>query len=279
MNRIIVLVGVCCLAVAGCGGPTGRHYGARYLAADLAKPSEPGNNQSFSYTHILSLEMLRTRIQPCFERARNDCLRVAALNCKLVSANINSGDDTSENQTDAMLVVQLPHDQIASFERSILSALPGEDAADVRVASRSTQAQNVQQEQVDVEHRLAQLADYRDRLTALARRPDVRVDDLIKIQNELSNVESQLEQLAIQKRDVGERISREQLTVSFGEHETVGDAFRPIVAVWRDSIATVAQSAADALRFLIQVIPWLPILAGGFFLASWLWRLVRRRKA
>jgi len=29
---------------------------------------------------------------------------------------------------------------------------------------------------------------------------------------------------------------------------------------------------------VIAAVPWLPIVAGGIFLVSWLWRLFRRRQ-
>ncbi|MGD0189382.1 MAG: DUF4349 domain-containing protein [Rhizomicrobium sp.] len=253
-----------------------RHYNANYAPMMLEKPNQD-NAQIFAYTHFLSLEMERTRIKARFEQARAHCLQDSGIRCRLDSATISLGDDSGENFTDAMLVVELPHDQIIPFEQALQAVLPGEDAADVRVASRSTQAQNVAKEQADVGRRIAQLNDYRDRLIALSKRADVHVDDLIKIQSELSSVQSQLEQLSSQARDVNERVNREQLTVALGERETLGDAFRPIGRVWRESVFLIASSAADALRFLIQSIPWLPIAAGAFFLLSWLWRLVRRR--
>jgi hypothetical protein len=278
MNRGFAIAAFCSLALAACSGPIDRHYRADYAPMMLEKPGQD-NAPIFAYTHFLSLEMERTRVKARFERARTHCLQDSAILCKLESASIDLGGDSGENFTDATLAVELPRDQIGPFEQAIQAALPGEDAADIRVASRSTRAQNVTKEQSDVERRIVQLNDYRDRLTALSKRPDVRVDDLIKIESELSSVQSQLEQLTAQARDVGDRVSREQLTISIGERQTLGDAFRPIGRVLHDSVFLIASSAADALRFLIQSIPWLPIVAAAFFLLSWFWRRVRRQKA
>lgn len=183
--------------------------------------------------------------------------------------------DSGDDYVNATLIVELPHEQIALFQKNLLSALPGEAADDVHVTSRSTQAQNVQQEKTDISHRLTQLTDYRDRLNALAKRANASVEDLIKIESELSNVEGQIEQLSAQGRDVSGRVAREQLSVLMTEHESLSDAFRPLGRVWRGSISLLARSAADALQFIIQIIPWLPIIALVIFLAPWLWKWAR----
>jgi len=244
--------------------------------ADFAQRLEkPESNTVFAYSHIVSIETERARIQPRFERTRSRCLQ--AVGCKLVSADIYLGADDEDNSTNATIVVELPHKQIDAFEHDILEPMSGESADSIKVISRSTQAQNVEQEQGDVEHRVRQLTDYRDRLTALSKRPDVRVDDLIKIESELSNVQSQLEQAAGQQRDVNDRVSKEQLTISLTSGEDAGNPFRPLAQVWHNSIELLLQSVANVLTFLIMFIPWIPVVALGFYLVSWAWRRIRRR--
>ena len=70
----------------------------------------------------------------------------------------------------AYLTVALPHDGLTPFEASLLTPFQGEDASDVVVRSRAMNAQNVTQQVADIDRRLAQLTDYRERLGVLAKR-------------------------------------------------------------------------------------------------------------
>lgn len=181
-RKIAVLVGVAIL-LAGCGqsGPTDS-YGlarARYPSA-LAEQVAPGQGDAFAYIHTLELAMKRSAVRLRFERARERCLKDASLHCKLLSANIQTGQYGDEDSVSGSLTLALPHDQVAMFEKGLLAPVDDESAGDVSVRSQSTQAENVGQEVTDADRKLAQLTDYGDRLTALSKRPNVSVDDLIK---------------------------------------------------------------------------------------------------
>jgi hypothetical protein len=274
MIRKILVLALCPLVLAACSRPMGGHYS---LAMESRALMKPGDNEDFSYDHNLSLAMARRNIKPRFERAQDRCLHDGALNCKLISASIDLSNETQSSN--AELIVALPHDKIAAFEKGLLAPLAGESAGDARVRSRSMSAENVSAEAGNVSSKLAQLTDYRDRLAALAKRPDLSVDDLIRIESELSKAQSDLDDMAARKADVGDRVSRERMTISLEERPSAGDAFRPIGQVWQSAITLLGESAANALQFLIQVIPWLPLIVGAFYLLPWMWRLARRRSA
>lgn len=283
MSRAVFMSLICVLLLAACG-PS--NYGGGYLArvsayappmaAELMKPDTPADR--FSYNHTLALEMARSAISPRYDRARQLCLRDAALNCKLLSASINSGgDDEQSSYAYAALTVSMPHDSIARFEQSLLDPVAGESKGDVTVSSRSTSAENVEQQASDLDKQVAQLTDYRDRLNELLKRPGLSVDDLIKVESELAKVEGDLAPLLSQKRDVGERIQREQLVVSLSERASAPDALQPVRFAVSNAVLTLGQSAGSAVSFLIGMVPWLPIVAVAFLILPWAWRSVRRR--
>lgn len=269
------------LGLSGCGqsgssgSPTNDVARVERVSLSASAPGQGG--QAFAYNHSMSLAMPRASINPRFERARDRCLQDAALHCNLLSASINMEDETSEVSSFAELTVTLPHDSVSVFEKSLLDPLQGEVAQDVSVVARSTQAENVTEEATDIDRRLAQLTDYRDRLTTLSQRQNLSAEDLIKIESELSRVQGELDQATAQKRSVGERINRERLNLYFSEHSTAGNAAKPIMREWAEAMPLLGDSTASALRFLIRAIPWLPIVAGGLVLLSWIWRIARRR--
>jgi hypothetical protein len=282
MSRAILASLACVLLLAACGQP---NYGGSYLsrvsayappmAAELMKPDLQADR--FSYNHMLALEMARAAISPRYERARQLCLRDASLNCKLLSASINSGGDEQYSFTNATLTVSMPHDGIARFEGALLDPVAGENKGDVVVGSRSTSAENVEQQASDLDKQVSQLTDYRDRLNELLKRPGLSVDDLIKVESELAKVEGDLNPLLSQKRDVSDRIQREQLVVSLSERASAPDALQPIRIAVRNGVQTLGENAGSAVHFLIALVPWVPIIAIAFLILPWAWRSVRRR--
>lgn len=272
MLRKFALVLLCASALAGCGPRAPYSPAPADMRAEMIAPE---GTQQFSYTHYLSYVMTREAINPRYERARDKCLHDAALHCKLLSANINLGNGTAYSYTSGRLDLLLPHDQIDKFQKAILAPVPGEPADDVSLQSRSTRADSVEDEAGSASRKVAQLTVYRDRLLALSKRPNLSVEEIIKVEAELSRVQGELDNAVGAKTDVEGRIARERVTISFDERASLAG---PITQVWRNASSTFIESTAEALQFLIQIVPWLPILAGGIFLVSWLWRLFRRRQ-
>ena len=272
MSRKSIVCLFAVLLLAGCGrSPLGTGYAVTY-----PEQLRDSNAQTFSYTHFLRLVMAHDSVKPRFERARDLCLRDAALGCKLIAAAISVNDNAYVTGDQASLAVALPHDKVAVFEKALLEPLPQDGSDKVSVQSRTTSAENVTTEASDTDRKITQLTAYRDKLAVLAKRSDLSVADLMKVEAELSKVEGDLDAALSDKRDVGERIAKERLTVSLGEKQALS---APIARVWHNAVDTFVESTANAIDFLIRVIPWLPIVAGGVFLVSLFWRWFRRRKA
>ena len=278
MLRKISIILLALPLVSGCGRNEG--YPERLLmrsasvsapAMDIAVPPPSEGNQIFSYSHTLSLVMGHDAVKTRYDRARERCLHDAALQCKLVTAN----EADNSGFASAHIEVALPHDKVAAFEDALLKPLK-EDKNGVDIATRSTQAQSVEDEASDTNKKVAQLTKYRDGLAQLAKRPNLSVDDFIKVQQELSQTEANLDEALAQKRDIDGRIARESLTVDLTQRAEIETA-SPLGQVWRESGDLFMDSTANVLRFIIQIVPGLPIAAMLFFLLRWLFRIARRR--
>jgi len=290
MVRKSILFLACALLLAGCGDRSapGRgqdHYDVRGglmnrimpapMMADLvASPTPSGDSQQFSYSHNWNLEMPRAAVVARFRRARDLCLTDRTLDCKLTSANLVSGNG-DDGFVSATLAVELPHAKLDTFERALLAPVAGESRGAAVMTSRATQAQSVETEAGDASHKVAELTAYRDRLADIAKRPNLAIDDVIKLEAERARVESDLDTALATARGLTAGIARESVTIQLSERS---EAVGPFGRVWRDAGDVLAGNAADALLFLIGALPWLPILAAGIYAVSWLWRLFRRRQ-
>jgi len=256
---------------------------ARMMAEPAADKRVEPEGPKLAYSHNLSIETKADMVKPRFEQVRDACVSGAIAGCVLLNASIEEvGFDRGRHPV-ASLSVRLTHEAVGSFEQAVLKPLPGEQASDVAVVSRSTSAEDLTAAIMDGDRRLAQLTDYRDRLTLLAKRGDAKVEDLIKVQGELSATQSQIEELTAQQKRLGERVATELETVQITGKVAMGQGSE-IAEVWHRSAKILDGAVADSLQFLIAAVPWivtfmvvmilLPIVR---ILVRVLWRIGRPR--
>jgi hypothetical protein len=244
----------------------------RNLAMPAIQIANQGPAQVFSFSHTMTVVMSHDAVQARYDRARQACLRDPSLRCKLIAANISD----ESGMASAHLELALPHDAVASFEAGLLKPTAA-DKDGFEVRARSTQAQSVENEAGDNDKQVAQLTRYRDGLAALAQRPNLGVDDYIKVEKEFSETEASLDEALGQKRDISGRIARESLTVDLVQRMEPASYTSPLGEVWREAGDLFLSSTADVLRFVIQIVPWLPVGIVLFFLLRLVYRIARRR--
>jgi hypothetical protein len=300
MLRTPSVIVAAALALCACDQPSMNQYAQREAPAEAAAPSPPvdmmsrdkdgqfglvggasgptapQSGESYVYDHNLTVSMASEHIKARFERARDRCQNDPALKCKITAASFRLVGEPDAPLPVANLSVALPHDAVAPFEEGLLALLPGESKDDVVVRARNTNAQNVTNQVRDINARLAQLMNYRDRMMELSKRGGAKTDDLIKIEGEISRTQSEIEQIEGQRRDLADRIAKENLSISFEPQSTVSDAFQPVRDVWQESLRIMGTSAATALGLIVAIIPWIPVFLGVYVLVRWLWR--RRKK-
>ena len=270
MRSKILVVGLCALALAGCNR-SGGNMAARLAEVRADMPRDAAGQ--FSFVNFWTFEMRRDAIAPRFERTRKACLSDKALNCKLVSSSLNTASGDTAYSSEASLEVLLPHNQIDGFKKTILVPVANEPNGEAALRSSTTRAENVGDESADVDRKVLRLTASRDRLTALSKRPNLSIEDTIRLEAEISRVQGELDDAVKSKSDTDGRIARETVNISF-------EAFPQgaIGAVFNRAADTFVQSVANALEFIIGAVPWLPIIAAAIALITWLVRFFWRRK-
>lgn len=242
----------------------------------VARPLAQTSDVKLAYTHDLTIGLPPQRVTAHFEAARDRCLNEAALKCILVAASIDDGQRPS-GRPQAQIQVRLPHDSVAPFMAFVTAPLPGEAAGEVVVRSQSTRADDLTDAIEDGGRRLAQLTAYRTRLDAIAARPDPRVEDLIRIAQELAQVQSQIEDADAKQRGFSQRVDTELVSVALRSDEARAGPLAPVEEVWDQAGQTFGTSAGSALRFVVAGLPWLPLVLVGLLLLRALWRRRGRR--
>lgn len=233
--------------------------------------------ESYAYDHNLTVSMASEFIRARFERARDKCQNDPALKCKVMSASFRLVGEPDAPLPVANLSVALPHDSVGPFEQALMEVLPNESKDDVLIKARVTSAQNVTNQVKDIESRLSQLTNYRDRMMELSKRGGAKTDDLIKIEGEISRTQAEIEGIEGQRRDLAERIAKENVSIAFEAQSTASDALQPVRDVWQNSLRVLGGSAAAVLALFVGILPWIPVFLLGFFGIRWFWRRVRAK--
>jgi len=280
--RFTLLAPALLLLLAGCDqAPTNTATSAgmaRSMAAPAAmKLAESG--PKLAYHHWLEFEMPAASVAPRYERARDKCLGEPAGGCVLTAASIDAGDARAGRGPHASLTIRLPHAEVAGYEQALAEPVAGEAAGAVALRARNTTADDLTQAIQDTDRRLAQLTDYRDRLTDLAKRSDAKVEDLIKVEQELSNTQNEIEAIGAQQQHLNQQVATELLTINLNADAATDGLAGPIAQVWHNARTVLGQNSAAALRFAIGAVPWLGIALVGLVLAALARALFRRRRS
>ncbi|HLY54844.1 MAG TPA: DUF4349 domain-containing protein [Stellaceae bacterium] len=179
----------------------------------------------------------------------------------------------------AKLRVRLAHDSVEPFAAAIIAPLPDERPGDIILTGRSDTAEDLTGAITDVDQHLAQLTDYRDRLNALLKRGDAKVEDLIKLEEAISTTQSRIEELTATQKGLNRRVDTEEMTVTFAARASLTEQISPIRRAWERAGDTLAASTAAAIEFAIVLLPWLFLASIVFALGRFAYRLLKRKRA
>ena len=142
---------------------------------------------------------------------------------------------------------------------------------DGEISSQSTHVDDLKGEVTDNAKRLEILTDYRKRLESLNERTVEDIDSLIKIAQELSKVQSDIEKATGDKVNLLQRIQRDIVNISFQVKENKS-IFGPVGEAISDFAYNLSDGVSIAVTVIAYLLPWIAIFVLLFFILRMLWR-------
>ena len=253
------------LALAGCDRPALNQPGRAAEAS--AKPgTAQAHASTLAITRAVDIELAPEAIAPAFASARSACEAEGADACVLLEASLTSGESPS-----AKIRLRAP---AASMSRILARLRSGGG-----IFSESTTAEDLAAPIVDTDRRVAMQREYRESLLALRAKGGNDINALIRINEELAKVQSELEAATGERAHLQQRIDTETLTVSFRTPPAGGEGNHPIKGAVSQFGAHLADAAGGTITFVAYLIPWACMLLPLAWLARWLWRRRRSTRA
>ncbi len=244
------------IVLSGCG------QGTRMASAPGREaPAAAAAKRSLALEHSVTIDTSEERIPSVFRLAQDACAKAAAEQCAVLEANLTGGRYPA---------ARLKLRAMPAGIRAVLASLAGSGG----VVAQSTRAEDLGEPIQDSARQLAMLNSYRTKLEALAARPNLDADALIKLHRELAQVQSQLEAQTNVQANLHRRVDTELLQIEIGAEGQ--RAFGPPI---RDALARFGSSLSEGIAGTISGIAYFAPLALLLAIVAAIVRKLRARRA
>src|SRR5713101_6872420 len=146
-----------------------------------------------------------------------------------------------------------------------------------QIVGHATESEDKTTVVLDTEARIKNLTSFRDSLRTMQAKPSANVKDLVEIQQQLTEVQSQLDSETAQRKILANETEKVAVEITFGV-ERVGrstSAWTPIWDALRESGTDLAVSTAWLISAIVTMIPWLVLIIPLCWLLRKSWRRFR----
>jgi glycine cleavage system regulatory protein len=269
MSKYSILALVMCMAISACNKKQELGAAPAPMAAapasSRAKQADSLNKTAryLAYEHSINLDTEQTKISEVFEAAQTICREATDDLCTILESRINTGREAS-----AALKFRAKPNGI----QKIILALNKK----AEITNQATTAEDLTTSIEDSAKKLAMLTDYRSKLEALRVRASSDVESLIKVNKELAQVQSDIEERTGINAQLLQRVNTEILSISINSVENLS-FWRPITLAMSDFGKNLSQGFSTAISAVAYLIPWIFSLLLVFWVSRKLW--FRRKKA
>jgi hypothetical protein len=149
-----------------------------------------------------------------------------------------------------------------------------------KIAQHTTEREDETTAVVDTEAKIKNLTSFRDNLRAMLAKPSATVNDLVEIQKQLTDTQSELDSETAQRKLLANET--EKIAVEISLHvERSSENVGGLSQVWnalRESGSTLADSTASLITTIFAIVPWLILILPLIWLLVKGWKALKLRR-
>ncbi len=210
----------------------------------------------------------KSELQKSWESAITFC---ATIQCEVVSSNITTPTGNSAPTGDISLRVA-PEDLKKLW--ACLDKLG-------KIAQHTTEREDKTIVVVDTEAKIKNLTSFRDSLRGMLAKPSATVQDLVEIQKQLADTQSELDSETTQRKILANETEKVAVEISFrveGPNGSPG-GFALIWSALRESGSVLGDSTASLITTIVAIIPWLILILPAVWLLGKAWGRLKLRRS
>ncbi len=251
------------------GVEAGVQGGAEQSLTEISEPNNQVSGSGKKYIalrHHLQIETQAENMQAAFDAAVKHC---EALNCQLLSANYNK--ETPYSPPSANLSVRVPPRSVEIF----LTGL----AKNGEVLQHGRDAEDKTNQVVDTDARIKNLTSLRDRLRSMLDDKTAKFKDIIDVERELANTQSELDTMLSMRKILSQETDLVAVNIDFTAAQGITEQgfFAPVARALKDAGRVMMESFAAVITFVMSAIPWLLIGIPVIWLARIYWSKIKTK--
>jgi hypothetical protein len=224
--------------------------GAELSLTEISEPARESNAEKkyIALRHHLQIETQAEHMQEVFDAAVKHC---EALNCQMLSAYYNK--ETLYSPPSASLSARVPSRNVEIF----LSGL----AKNGEILQHGRDSEDKTNQVVDTDARIKNLTELRDRLRAMLGDKNAKFKDIIEVERELANTQSQLDSMMSMRNILSQETDLVAVNIDFTATQGITEQgfFAPVARAFKDAGRIFMESSAAVITFVMSAIPWLLI--------------------
>src|SRR5260370_17880971 len=277
---VAIILGSLLLATVGCEKAARKNTSLQTAAVTLSgEPREyaisgagggaAGNSQRFiAIRHKLEVIASESNLPKAWESVAAYC---GAIECTVVSSNfVAKRRDAAPSGTMSLRVS--PGDLKKLFDQVEKQG---------QIVGHATESEDKTTTVLDTDARIKNLKSVRDRLRTMMAKSAARVKDLVEIQQQLTEVQSQLDSETAQRKILANETEKVAVEITFGVDRSSrnASAWTPVRDALRESGSDFAASVAWLITAIVTIIPWLVLIVPLGWLVVKFWRRFRPKTA
>jgi hypothetical protein len=225
----------------------------------------PDTQRFIAVSHKLQIVAAESQLQKNWESVINFC---ATIHCEILNSSISSR--TRESVPSASISLRVAPEDVPKLMEHLEKQRT--------VVQHTTESEDKTTAVVDTEARIRNLTGFRDNLRAMLAKPSATVKDSVDIQQQLTEVQSNLDSETAQRKILANETEKVAVTISFRIERTTegGGGFKAIGDALRESGSVLAESIASLITVVVAIIPWLIVIVPLLWLLRKMWRKYRK---
>jgi Domain of unknown function (DUF4349) len=200
-------------------------------------------------THKLDVVSSESELPKAWESVINFC---ATIQCEVLSSSITN--KTSNSAPSGTMTLRVAPDDLKKLFAYV--------EKQGQIAQHTAESVDKTTDVVDTDAKIKNLTSFRDNLRAMLAKPSATVKDLVEIQEQLTETQTQLDSETAQRKILANETQKVAVEIEFRVDMPIGSArgFAQITNAFREAGSDLAESTAWLITFIVTVIPWLVLI-------------------
>jgi Domain of unknown function (DUF4349) len=261
----VLILAVLTSIATGCGFSKTAPRTVGHVMVDVFASAPP--QRYIAERHKLEVITSESELQRSWESAVAFC---GTIQCEVVSSSITTR--ASDSVPAGVISLRVAPDEFKKLLAYVEKL--------GKIAQHTTEREDKTTAVVDTEAKLKNLTSFRDNLRAMLAKPSATVKDLVEIQKQLTDTQSELDSETAQRKILANETDKIAVEISFRVERTDRNAggLAQISNALRESGSILADSTASLITTIVAVIPWLVLIVPAVWLLAKVWRRLKLRR-